>query len=128
MAVTLKRMDMAGMSIVYIPSGVATPEADVMKGPCRLYGILLLGDVTPSSTLNYIHLWDALNPTAGTDAPDYQFSVEIGLTRFVPCSLPDGIIFSTGLSVSANQSPGTQVGSSPTGALPLVLIVAPGVS
>lgn len=105
----------------------ATPELDVMAGPCRVTHIRV-GNVDSSTALAYLKLYDDPNPTVGTSIPDYVFELPAG--KIVDLSLGSGIPFANGLSFACVTTGGTAGLASP-GASAVVtanLTLLPGVS
>lgn len=64
MAVSLGRLP--SLSLVYDATTNATPELNVLSGPCKVHSIRI---VNADGAARYLKLYDDLNPTVGTTAP-----------------------------------------------------------
>ena len=106
-----------------------TVERDVCAGPCRLTHIHV---TNPNAGAVYLKLFDKVDPTVGTDAPDeivecVGSGTEGGVTD-VPVHPPKGLLFSTALSFACVTAGGTAGTTSPTSNVTVVLHVQPGSS
>lgn len=103
-------------------------ENDVMSGPCRLTHIRVKnGD----AAILYLKLFDNVNPTLGTTAPDFVFMIPSSGTQAsfdIPVNGGAGIKFNNGLSYAIVTTGGTGGTAGPTAATLLVLQAIPGVS
>lgn len=88
----------------------STAEKDVMAGPCRITNIRVDNNVDTDSgtqTVVYLKLYDDLNPTVGTTAPDYIFEIPADQQVNLNPKGGKGIKFVNGLSYAVVQEPGT---------------------
>lgn len=123
---TLKRMDLENFTVLYIADCDETAENDVMEGPCRIFGALVdTGSVVADV---YLKLYDSLEPTVGTTVPDKCIRVVHSDVVLLALDSPSGIPFATGLSVAMVTTPGTAGSTGPASAVPVTLLVLPGVS
>ena len=99
------------------------------NGPCRVTRIKVkLKDATD---VKYLKIYDNLNPTAGTTAPEYCFPVQHGdgtIWGETEYDFPENpLLFENGISVAGSSSGGTAAGSNPTN-MDAVLTILPGAS
>lgn len=130
-AADLKRFDLSEFTSLFTAAskGVSgNQENDAMEGPCRLYGIIAHGEEGPTDAIEYIKFWDDIAPSPGTTAPDFQFPIALGKTRFIPVNGVDGVVFDNGLSFGATDEKGTPCTTNPGTDLPVTLIVKEGAS
>lgn len=100
---TTTALDSAG-SMVNVPLTV-TPDKDglknVMRGPCRLYS--LVAHNTSATTAAYLLVYDDVNPTFGTDEPNYIFALPAASVTPLVFELPAGVRLKNGLSLACAQ-------------------------
>lgn len=117
-----------------LPSGVtllrdsdadedATESHDVMKGPCRLDSLHYKnGD----ASVNYVKLYDNVDPTIGTAVPDFVFMLPASVEDTIPFPVP--LIFENGLSWAMVTTGGTGGVTGPTAASTISVVARKGVA
>lgn len=109
----------------------STVEKDVMSGPCRVTHIKA---VHTGAAVVYLKLFDDLDPTLGTTAPDFDFKIPAsgnGAIEFgIPINGGAGIPFDNGLSFACINEAGTAAGAqtNPISNVAVYLTCLPGVS
>ena len=114
-------------SVVQDADADSTIEKDVMSGPCRVTHIKVESAAT---TAVYLKMFDDLNPTLGTSAPDYDFKIPLNVEFGIPINGGAGIPFANGLSFACINEAGTAAGgqTDPDGTVAVTLSCLPGVS
>lgn len=118
--ITIAEVD--GLVLVKDADANATAEKNVLAGPCRLKHIHV---TNPNAAVAYLKLYDSVNPTVGTDAPEEIYEcagsgTEGGVTD-LPVNGGAGILFETGLSYAAVTTGGTAGTTGPTSDVTVVL-------
>lgn len=105
----------------------STVEKDVMSGPCRVTHIKVNSTAT---TAVYLKLFDDLDPTLGTTAPDYDFKIPLNVEFGIPINGGEGIPFANGLSFAVINEAGTAAAAQtdPDATVEVYLTCLPGVS
>lgn len=122
-APNLYLLEMTDFVTAYVGVLLNTIKDNILEGPCRLYGIVSQGD---SGAVDFLKLYDDINPVAGTADPDYSFPVVSNVWTPVFFD-PDGLTFDNGLSLLADDAGGTTIGSAAT-ALNVLLLLRRGAS
>jgi hypothetical protein len=100
----------------------ATPTDNVNAGAAVIYLIEANNSTNPSSTV-WLKLYNSLNPTIGTTAPDMTFPIGGGDT--FKLAIPEGISFGTGLSFACvSNGGGTAGGTGPTNDVEVTLVIS----
>lgn len=117
-------------SVVKDDDANATVEKDVMAGPCRVTHIKVKNDNSGTPTVVYLKLYDDLNPTVGTTAPDFDFKIPSGVEFSLPLNGGKGIKFVNGLSFACIKEAGTAASAqtAPDTNVDVFLTTLPGVS
>ncbi len=103
----LKLTEMGGFVIVTVSGLLVAGFLNILEGPCRLYSIIAQTD---AGVIDFLKLWDDINPVVGTTDPDYSFKVESDVWNSIAID-PDGIVFDNGLSMAADDAGGTASGT-----------------
>lgn len=111
MAATIKQTEMPGYTIIDIPVDDGSAYLDLMVGPCRVMNIHVNN---ADGSLNYVKLYDDLNPTIGTSVPDYVFEVPASVETPFPCNPGKGLPFDKGVSLAVVTAGGTGGITGPT--------------
>lgn len=108
----------------------STVEKDVMSSPCRVTHIKVKNDGTGTPTAVYLKLFDDLDPTLGTTAPDYDFKIPANVEFGIPINGGEGIPFANGLSFACIKEAGTAATTQtdPDTTVEVYLTCLPGVS
>ncbi len=122
MATTKQDMDLTtGLSVVRDTDADATSEANLNSGAATLY-LVSADNSANASAKSFLKLWDATAPTVGTTAPDMIIPIPGGAT--VTLAIPEGVAFTTGLSMACVTAGGTGGITGPTGDVSVVLVFA----
>lgn len=113
----VKIIDTDNCTVLYDADADATVEKDMLDGPCVLHGIFVLND---DAATNHLKLYDNIDPTVGTTAPDIILPLTTDATdppkggMYFPINAPDGIAFTNGLSAAVVSEAGTAGTTAPT--------------
>ena len=107
---SVNRRDFSSFSQIQDAVVGATAIKDVMAGPCRVMGISV-SNVVGGADACWLKLYDDLNPTVGTTAPDYSFPIPVNFTDSIPVPV-EGLKFVNGLSYCAENTGGGTAGTS----------------
>jgi len=88
----------------------ATAIKDLMAGPCRVTNISV-HNAGGSANLCYLKMWDAVNPTVGTTAPDFVFPIPAAFVDSIVIG-EGGLKFINGLSYAVEDTGGGTAGTS----------------
>jgi hypothetical protein len=98
----------------------------IARGPCRLMAVRINNN---HSEVNYLKFWDLLSPTVGTDAPVEQYKMPAHNSADkednIPINPPNGLLFSTALSMAATLSAGSTTSDTPGGTVGVSLLIVP---
>lgn len=96
-------------------------EKDVMKGPCRVLSV----SASSGASAGFIKLYDDLNPTVGTDDPDFIISVPASTDIVFMLDTEEGAKFTNGVSLACVTAGGTGGTTSPTNNIAVGLLCKP---
>ena len=107
-------------SIVVSDSDADENGKDNVTGAASTVHLVQIDNTSNSGTRVFFKMYDAANPTIGTDAPDYILPVQGGAKRtFVS---PDGFVFSTAVSYACVTGAAKSDTTAPSSAVSIVLI------
>lgn len=125
MAIALQGLQLPSVWMLYDTSADedATDSHDVMKGPCRLDSLHYKnGD----ASVNYLKLYDNVDPVIGTTVPDFVFMLPASGEDTIPFPFP--IVFENGLSWAIVTAGGTGGVTGPTATSTVTVVAREGVS
>lgn len=85
------------MRVLYITDIENTGLDNLMEGPCTVYMIA----VENGAAEVFLKLYDSIEPNYGTTEPEFVMQIDASITALFPMQLPDGVSFTTGLSIAA---------------------------
>ncbi len=125
MSTSLNGLDLPSISLLLDEDADedAVETHDVMKGPCRLHSLHYKnGD----ASVNYLKLYDDVDPVIGTAVPDYVFMLPASAEDTIPFPVP--LVFENGLSWAIVTTGGTAGTTGPTATSTVSVVATEGVS
>ena len=100
-----------GTSLIIQDNATNVADNNITGAPATLYMIDI--DNTAIAAASYVKLYNAVAPTVGTTDPDWIIMIP-GLTRRA-VAIPEGVLFSVGLSMACVTAGGTDGTDPPIG-------------
>jgi hypothetical protein len=107
-------------SIIVSDTAAGAVGQDNVTGAASTIHSIEVDNTANSSTTVYFKVYDAANPTIGTDAPDYTFPVPGGTK--LAFTTGDGLVFSTAVSYACVTGKDVANTSAPASSVPILII------
>lgn len=115
-------IDLTNLVIVSESAAIETGPKDILGGPGRLYALFI--DNQKAGIL-HLNVYDAVNPTVGSDGFEYQLMLKASTQRFIPFNpngTTPGVEFTNGISLACHITAGSDDATAPSGTVVVTAI------